>query len=80
MLTEFNAAVKKGEEAARAAMGPADPEHQAVACAQRATRAPMPTARSAMWSSGRRTGSWCCRRDGLTRDLEHWHYDTFKVT
>jgi len=79
MLTEFNAAVKKGEEAARAAMGQPTPNTRpSVALTSYAGT----YADSAFGEVVVRdeNGKLVLQAGRLVSDLEHWHYDTFKAT
>lgn len=79
MLTEFNAAAKKAEDAARAALGTRTPN----------TTPSLALARYAGTYSDSAFGDVKVEEEGgklvlragrLNADLEHWHYDTFKAT
>ena len=79
MLKEFNAAVRKGEEAARAAMGQPTPN----------TRPSLALSQYAGTYSDSAFGDVVVKDEGgkltltagrLVSDLDHWHFDTFKAT
>ena len=79
MLKEFNAAVKKGEEAARAARGQPTPNTKpSLALAQYAG-----TYSDSAYGDvvvKEENGKLTLTAGRLVSDLEHWHYDTFKAT
>ena len=79
MLKEFNATVRKGEDAARAAMGQPTPN----------TRPRLALAQYAGTYSDSAYGDVVVKDEGgkltltagrLVSDLDHWHFDTFKAT
>jgi len=79
MLKEFNAAVRKGDEAARVAMGKPTPNTTPTLALDKYAG----TYRDSAFGDvvvRQENGKLVLQAGRLVADLEHWHYDTFKAT